>query len=339
MQKVFNNVSIAGTASIDAPHVLTSDEIEFQLKDVMDRFSIKKGILEKTAGISDRRLWDKGFNLADGASKVGEKVLNECGIDRKKIGVLINSSVCRKHLEPSIACEVHHQLNLSPQCINFDVTNACLGFLNSIHLVSSLIESGQIEYGMIVNAESSREVTDCTIAKITDPECNASDFWDNIATFTMGSGAVAMVLGRRDVVKTEHRFLGATHYAHTKGHDLCYGDESGITTNTKNLFLEGLELLRGVYTEANNDSWTAADKELIIPHQPGKKHIEEYMNIIEASEEQVYTTLEKYGNLGPASIPFSLTKAMENNKLQKGDKFSFVGFASGLNASILDFEW
>ena len=48
----------------------------------------------------------------------------------------------------SSAVTVHDLLGLPSTCINFDIGNACLGFLNGIHLAGSMISSGQIDSGM-----------------------------------------------------------------------------------------------------------------------------------------------------------------------------------------------
>ncbi|MFN0027088.1 MAG: hypothetical protein ACKV2O_07890 [Acidimicrobiales bacterium] len=49
--------------------------------------------------------------------------------------------------------------------MNYDISNACLGFLNGIHLAGVMIHSGQIDYALIVDAEGTREFYDNTIAR------------------------------------------------------------------------------------------------------------------------------------------------------------------------------
>ncbi len=55
---IFKNVSIAGLAHVDAPHTLTSDEINERLKPTMQRLGIKCAVHETreadgSAGCSD----------------------------------------------------------------------------------------------------------------------------------------------------------------------------------------------------------------------------------------------------------------------------------------------
>ena len=83
----------------------------------------------------------------------GAKALAEAGITPAQIGVMINTSVCRAYLEPSTAVAVHHQLGLPTSCLNFDLANACLGFVNGIQLAGTMIDSGQADYALLVDAE------------------------------------------------------------------------------------------------------------------------------------------------------------------------------------------
>ena len=83
---------------------------------------------------------------ADAATQAAERALAQAGVDRARVGVLINTSVSRDYVEPSTACLVHRNLGLAPECFNFDLSNACLGFLNGMELVAQMIERGQVDY-------------------------------------------------------------------------------------------------------------------------------------------------------------------------------------------------
>ena len=65
---LFQHVSIAGLAHLDAPHTLSSEEINRRLKPTLDRLGIKTDVLREVAGINARRLWDDGKPTADAAT-------------------------------------------------------------------------------------------------------------------------------------------------------------------------------------------------------------------------------------------------------------------------------
>ena len=120
----FDNVAVLSVQAVDAPHRIASGFINARLRPVMDRLGIHVDLLGKVAGVQARRFWDPGVQPSQAATLAAEAVLAESGIDRSRIGVLVNTSVCRDFLEPATACLVHGNLGLSPDCLNFDLGNA-----------------------------------------------------------------------------------------------------------------------------------------------------------------------------------------------------------------------
>ena len=53
--------------------------------------------------------------------------------------------------------------------MNFDLANACLGFVNGIHIAATMIDAGHIDYALIVNGEDAQRVQENTIARLCEP--------------------------------------------------------------------------------------------------------------------------------------------------------------------------
>ena len=207
----FANSSVLAVASVDANRVVTSEDIDDQLAATYERLGLRPGLLGGVAGIRERRWWDDGVTYVDGAAMAGAKALAQSGTDPADVGLMINTSVSRAHLEPSTAVAVHHALGLPRSCQNFDVTNACLGFVNGMELAAAMIDSGQIDYALVVNGEDSQAVQEATLARLCGPDSTAADVMGNFATLTLGSGAVAMVLGQLEPRVEEPLEVGSHH--------------------------------------------------------------------------------------------------------------------------------
>ena len=197
-----SGTSVLSIVAIEAPVVVTSTELDEQLAPAYERLGARPGLLEGLAGIHERRWWPEGMNFADGAAMAGAKALAQSGIDPSQIGLMINSSVSRAYLEPSTAVGIHHKLGLPPSAMNFDLANACLGFVNSIHLAATMIDAA-----LIVNGEDAQKVQENTIRRLNDSDSTTADFFSEFATLTLGSGAAAMVLGRSDLHSEGHRVI------------------------------------------------------------------------------------------------------------------------------------
>ena len=192
----YANTAVLSVCGVDAPHVVTSAEIDERLAATYRRVGLRPGLLENLAGITERRWWPRDVRFADAAAMAGAKALAEAGVDPARVGLLVDSSVSRAHLEPSAAVAVHHALGLPPTCMNFDVANACLGFLNGMQLAAMMIDAGRIDYALVVDGEGAREIHENTFARLEQPDATREDVLSQFATLTLGSGAAAMVLGR-----------------------------------------------------------------------------------------------------------------------------------------------
>ena len=147
---LYSNVYIDAFGYELAPNVVTSDDIERRLEPLYEALRFQKGQLEALTGIRERRFWDPGFAMHEGAVKAGRKAMDASAVSPEHIGMLIYGGVCRDNLEPATACAVADGLGLGPNTHIYDVSNACLGILNGMIQTANAIELGQIKAGLVV---------------------------------------------------------------------------------------------------------------------------------------------------------------------------------------------
>jgi 3-oxoacyl-[acyl-carrier-protein] synthase-3 len=333
----FSNTTVLAVCAIEAPEVVTSAEFDQRLVETYARVRMRPGVLERLVGIRERRWWPAGFSYVDGAVAAGAKALGECGVDATDIGLMLNTSVSRQFLEPSTAVAVHQGLGLPSSCQNFDITNACLGFVNGMELGAVMIDSGVVDYVLVVDGEDSRGIHETTLARLSGPETTMDDVVSQFAALTLGSGAVAMVLGRADRHPEGHRLVGAVSRAGTEHHMLCVGDNDMMRTDLKGLLDAGLQLSEDLWNEASADfGWTDGIGRYVI-HQISQVHTDALCDRLQIDPERVPRTFPTFGNIGPASVPFTL--AREADRIEDGDRVLLMGIGSGLNASVLELVW
>src|SRR3990172_10370313 len=143
--------------------VVTSAQIERELAPVYERFGLHEGRLEVMTGIRERRFWDEDTLPSDGSTRAGRLALERAGVAAEQIECLLHTSVSRDCLEPATASVVHDNLGLPTKSIIYDISNACIGFLNGITSLANMIELGQVRRGLIVAGESSRQLVRSTI--------------------------------------------------------------------------------------------------------------------------------------------------------------------------------
>ncbi|SDX92424.1 3-oxoacyl-[acyl-carrier-protein] synthase-3 [Modestobacter sp. DSM 44400] len=333
----FSNTAVLTVQTADAARVVTSAELDERLTDTYQRVRLRPGLLERLVGIRERRWWPDGVTFVDGAAMAGAKAISESGIDPSDIGLMVNTSVSRQHLEPSTATAVHHALGLPSSCQNFDITNACLGFVNGIELAGAMIDAGFVDYVLVVNGEDAQTVQEITLDNLSRPGTTSRDVISQFATLTLGSGAAAMVLGRADRHPEGHRVVAAVSRAGTEHHQLCIGDNDGMTTDLKGLLDAGLQLSEDLWTEAAADfDWSQGMDRYVI-HQVSQVHTDAICTRLGIDPTRVPRTFPERGNIGPASVPVTL--AGEVDTLVDGDRVLLMGIGSGLNACCLEIAW
>ena len=331
------NTAVLSVCAVEAPIVVSSRSFDERLTETYERVGLLPGMLEELAGVRERRWWPEDVSFADAAAMAGAKALAEAGITPAQIGVMINTSVSRAHLEPSTAVAVHHQLGLPTSCLNFDLANACLGFVNGIQLAGTMIDSGQADYALLVDAEGSRFTQEVTLSRLTRPDATAADVRSQFATLTLGSGAAAMVLGRADRHPEGHEVVGGVSRAGTEHHDLCVGDLNSMRTDSKALFQAGLALALETWRDAAEAGFDWSDIDYFVAHQTSVVHIRAMANALGVPESRFPLSLPTYGNMGPAAVPFTL--AQEVDRLGPGMRVLLLGIGSGLNTSYAEITW
>ena len=306
----------------------------------MDRLGIRTDVLGDVAGIHSRRLWDVGVEASDVATQAAEMAIADAGIDRKQIGLLVNTSVSRDYLEPSTASIVSGNLGLSEHCQNFDVANACLAFMNGMDIASRMLERGEIDYALVVDGETANMVYDKTMTRLNLPDVTEEQFRSELASLTLGCGAAAMVLSRTDLCPDAPRYKGGVTRAATEWNGLCRGNLDRMVTDTRMLLIEGLKLAQKTFIAARIAlGWVVDEMDEFVIHQVSRVHTDAFVRTFGIDPQKVLTIFHEHGNIGPASVPIVLSKLRELGRLKKGSRVALLGIGSGLNCSMAEVVW
>lgn len=333
----YERTVILGVERVEASVVVTSAALDQRLGEVYRRTRMRPGMLEGLVGIRERRRWADGVAFTDGAVAAGQAALAASGVEPAKVDLLVNTSLSRRWLEPSTAVVIHDALGLSPACQNFDVTNACLGFMNGMEIAAAMIEAGMIDIALVVDSEDSQPVQEATINRLSEVGVTSRDLMSEFAALTLGSGAVAMVMARADQHPEGHALVAGVSRAATQHHELCVGDNDTMKTDLKGLLAAGLELSSGLWDGAASEFGWDADISRYFLHQISQVHTDAICEQLKIDADRVPRSFPEFGNIGPASVAFTL--AGDKDSLEPGDRVLLMGIGSGLNASCLEVRW
>lgn len=344
-----------------APVIVATEEIEERLEPAYRRLHINSGQLEQITGIVERRWWEPGYPVSEGAILAARKTLADSAVESREIEMLIYGAVCREDFEPATACHVaaglaRLGLPISERAVVNDVSNACLGVLSGMLQVANAIELGQIRAGMVVASETAREINEVAIARLLEDPTMAR-FASSVATFTGGSGAVAVLLtdgsfeeeGRR-------RLVGGAVEAAPEHHRLCrWGIEPHpnasapvadpalrqfAATDPAGVLKHGVALGKRTWSRFLEElEWTSESIDRTVCHQIGAAHRTTMLETLGRSPEGDFASYEHLGNIGTVALPLAAALADERDFLQRGHRVGLLGIGSGLNCMMLGVEW
>ena len=226
------------------PRIMSSEDIENRLAPVYERLNLPAGRLELMSGIRERRLWAEGTRPSQAATLAGKKVLSKADIDPGEVECLIFTSVSRDMMEPATAAFVHNSLGLSSSAIIFDISNACLGFLDGMVMLANMIELGQVKNGLVVSGETAEELLESTLVSLLgDTTLSRKTIKPAFASLTIGSGSVGLYMRRATDSDDGIRLVHGAWKANTSHSDLCHGGQESngtlMATNSEELLHRG----------------------------------------------------------------------------------------------------
>lgn len=339
----FEHVCIESIAVALPDEIWTSADVEERLRPLYERLKLPAGRLELMTGIRERRMWAPGTRPSDASAAAGRAVLAKSGLRADQVELFIHAAVSRDMLEPATAAFAHRKIGLPASAQIFDVSNACLGFLNALMVAAGLIESGRIRCALIVAGENGRPLVEQTIRTLLGRPHTRNEIKPYFANLTIGSGAVGAMLCHRSLVRGRaHALRGGIARAATQHSELCQGDADGaeslaMQTDSEQLLLAGVALAAETWRDFTAEQGTGFDR--FICHQVGAAHRRKLYETLGLDLARDFSTFETLGNTGSVALPATLAAAVAAGAVKEGDQVGLLGIGSGLNCLMLALEW
>lgn len=329
MNKLVRNVKVLGTGSYTPEYILTNEELSKMV-------STTPEWIEKNLGIKERRIAKENECTSDLASKAALKAIDNAGLTKEDIDLIIVATATPDRSAPSTATIVQDKIQ-AYGAVAFDISAVCSGFLYAMSVASAFISSGAYDNVLVIGAD--------TFSKITD--------WTRRDAVFFGDGAGAAVLSNSN--NTEG-FLASRLYSDGKGKWNFTVPAGGSEMPTSQETIEkGLHYFQMNGTEVFNTATKALpqainqvledtglninDIDLMIPHQPSIRILQKTAEIIGLPFEKVMTNMDKYANTSGGTIPILLDEINRSGKIKKGDLILFAAVGSGWTYGASIIRW
>ena len=305
-----------------------------ELSAIFPEWSPEK-IYEKT-GIRERRIADENITASDLATQAALKLIDGTGFSAESIDFLLFCTQTPDYLLPSSSCLIHQRLGLRSDCGALDINMGCSGFVYSLSLAVSMIESGTVQRVLVLCADTYSKLIqtgdrsvmplfgDAGSAVMVEAVDLAKVSIQGFVFGTDGAGAGNLIV-HHSACKKEYAQQG------------LFRDNSGEMRSPEFLYMDGPEILqftlgrvpalcRAILEKIRLD-WDAID--LVVLHQANRFLLETLRKKLKVSQEKFAIEMALTGNTVSCTIPLALIECVQKGNLKPDMNVLLAGFGVG----------
>jgi len=282
-------------------------------------------------GIDGHWIADKRQTTADFCYAAAEQLLTQQQVDRAEIGVLVLVTQTPDYFGPCTASVLHHRLNLSQDCVVFDVNQGCAGFEYGLNIAASLMQDANTGKALVLCGD--------TFAKPYSHQAVSYENASNSAKFLFGDAGAAALLTKTD---DEEEFLVVTcadghgygticnpyhAYRHPDReieHIMNDVDVFNFATSKAPAMLKEYMALTGT---------SPADYDALVLHQANLFIMKQVAKRAGFPQEKLAVSIDEFANTSSASIPTAIVKMYGQDETKTSKHLLLCGFGVGLTWS------
>ena len=324
------NAVITGVGGYVPDYILNNEELS-RMVDTTDEW------ITTRVGIKERHiLTEEGLGTSYLARKAAKQLIQKTGVDPDTIDALIVTTTTPDYKFPSTASIVLGKLGLK-NAFAFDFSAACCGFLYTLDVAASMIQSGRYKKIIVIGADKMSSLVDYTDRA-------------TCVLFGDGAGAVLVAATEEENVGVQNSYLRTDGqglpFLHMKaGGSVCPPSHFTVDHRLHYLYQEGRTVFRYAVTDMSNDvmkimemnNLKADDVNWVIPHEANLRIIEAVTKRAGIPLDKVVVNIDHYGNTSAATIPLALWDA--ESQLKKGDNVIFTAFGAGFVHGASFYKW
>ena len=324
------NAVITGVGGYVPDYILNNEELS-RMVDTTDEW------ITTRVGIKERHiLTEEGLGTSYLARKAAKQLIQKTGVDPDTIDALIVTTTTPDYKFPSTASIVLGKLGLK-NAFAFDFSAACCGFLYTLDVAASMIQSGRYKKIIVIGADKMSSLVDYTDRA-------------TCVLFGDGAGAVLVEATEEENVGVQNSYLRTDGqglpFLHMKaGGSVCPPSHFTVDHRLHYLYQEGRTVFRYAVTDMSNDvmkimemnNLRADDVNWVIPHEANLRIIEAVTKRAGIPLDKVVVNIDHYGNTSAATIPLALWDA--ESQLKKGDNVIFTAFGAGFVHGASFYKW
>jgi 3-oxoacyl-[acyl-carrier-protein] synthase-3 len=266
---------------------------------------------------------DPTVRVGEFASRAAAACLEGNEMLADEIDLVIYGGIARNYFEPATAMEVAARVGIEA-CHAFDLTSACVGLLESVHVASAYLNMyPELRTALVCSAELTQQFISFDI------QC-PSDLLRKAAGLTIGNAAAAFLVRREPFADGSLQLRALMNLSIPKHYDLCKAPIDGpfdsLSTELMRLNVHAPPELRKLFDRVG---WKPQEVDHFVFHQPGDAVILETSASMGLDARKVVLTHSLYANTATTTVPLALDHLLRERRVLGNDKIVFSSAAAG----------
>lgn len=325
-----NDIAIKGISACVPKNVEHNENYSHVSNEEIQKF------MEAT-GVKHRRIADANTCTSDLCFAAAEKLIADLNWNKSEIDVLVFVSQTADYILPVSAAILQDRLQLSKECIAFDIPLGCSGYVYGLSVVASMMKATGLKKGILLAGDTSSKLVsekDKSAAPLFGDAGSATalEFNENsILRFNLGtdgSGYEAIVIpdgGSRQKINSESLIIKKL--------------DEGIERNQCHLALDGMDVFSFGISQApktvnallDHYSLNKENIDYYLFHQANLMMNKMISKKLKLPAEKVPYSLENFGNTSSATIPLTIVTEIREEVTSQNKNLLMCGFGVGLS--------
>lgn len=321
---------ILGTGSYLPERVVTNAE-------VAEKVGVTPEWIEQKTQIRTRRYAAPEEATSDLAIQAAKRALKQADLPVEHVNYIIVSTSTPDSPQPPTAVLVQNALGaFDAGC--FDINVVCSGFPYGLGLATALQALNPGTIALVIGA---------------DLYSRSLNFNDRSTAVLLGDGAGAAVIGP---VPAGYGVLRCGLHTRGDAHELIRVPAGGsrspashetVDSGAHYFTMQGRDVSSFVLDEVppaladllRHADLRTEDVDHFVPHQPNGNLLDSLVTKAGLDRAKTHRTLERYGNVGSASVPVTLDVANGSGAFADGDLLLLAGFGGGMSIGSCLLRW
>ena len=295
----------------------------------------------KNVGIHQSHITDVHMTTSDLCVHAANTIIDGLDIDRDSIDAVIFVSQTPDYIAPATACLIQSRLNLSEDCLAYDINLACSGFVYGVSAALSYISNAGVNRVLLLCGD--------TVSKHCSPQ-------DKSLTMLSADAGTALLMDKSQNSRSSACFklktIGKGYrslivpyggYRHRFGEVHRTYREEGVYRSDYDGYMNGADVFKFSITEVpklvrefySQFGITAASYDRCFLHQANLFIMKNIAKRIGINESDLPISIDRYGNTGAATIPLTICDFYSNLGLSEvTENILICGFGIGLSLGV-----